>query len=144
MPMRVVSISLLLFSFYFLGASPAVAIAGFQRIFMKQYADKEKNPEYYKKVKETKCWVCHQFDTEKPKSKKKHNHYGEELAKLLDKKKDKKDQEKIIAALKTVAAKNSVPKDKKSPTYGELIKQGKLPTGKYTGPPKKDEEKKAP
>ena len=120
----------------------SVAIPAFQKVFRKQYADKEKNPEYYKTVKEAKCWVCHQYDPEEPKKKKKHNRYGEELEKLLDKKKDKKDVEKIIEALKTVAAMHSDPKDEKSPTYGELIKQGKLPNGKYTGPPKKEEDKK--
>ncbi len=117
----------------------AVAIPAFQKVFIKQYADKKKNPEYYKTIKEAKCWTCHQYDPKEPKKKKKHNAYGEALEKLLDKKKDKKNVEKIVEALTTVAAEHSDLKDEKSPTYGELIKQGKLPSGKYTGPPKKED-----
>ena len=48
---------------------------------------------------------------------------------LLDRKKDAKNPEKIIEALEKVAAMHSVEGDDTSPTYGELIKAGKLPGG---------------
>jgi hypothetical protein len=84
-------------------------------------------------VAEVKCNLCHQG-----KSKKDRNPYGQELAKLLDKKADMKNVEKIKKVLDQVAKLKFNPKDKKSLTFGELIAAGKLPGGK----PK--EEKKAP
>jgi len=71
----------------------------------------------------TKCFVCHQG-----KKKKDRNPYGIALSELLTKK-DKKDTEKIVKALKAVDKIHTNPKDEKSPTYGELIKAGKLPGG---------------
>lgn len=65
------------------------------------------------------CNVCHT----KGKSKKDRNEYGQKLAELLDKKADKDKPEKIQAALKQVEEMKS----SKGPTYGELIKHGKLP-----------------
>ncbi len=130
-------LSFCLVSFY----TPSVqAIPPFQKVFKKyygegQYTDKEKGPEFAAKVKEAKCFVCH--DPKEPKKKKKRNRYGEELAKLLDKKKDKKNTEKIVEVLKTVAAIHTDPKDEASPTYGDLIKAGKLPGGKFVKPKKK-------
>ncbi len=108
-------------------AQPALAIKQFSDEFMKLYkVDKksENKSDFEKTVLEAKCWLCHQG-----KKKKHHNPYGTELAKLLDKKKDKKNPEKIVEALKKVAKLHTVAKDKKSPTYGELIKAGKLPGG---------------
>lgn len=69
-------------------------------------------------VDKTKCNVCH-----KGKSKKMRNAYGEALDKLLDKKADAKNKEKIAEALDTVAGQKSPD----GPTFGELIKEGKLP-----------------
>ncbi|HEY2894440.1 MAG TPA: hypothetical protein VGJ16_09520, partial [Pirellulales bacterium] len=57
------------------------------------------------------------------------NEYGKALDELLDKKADMKDTKKIQEALETVAGKNSDPKNPSSPTFGDLIKQGKLPGG---------------
>jgi hypothetical protein len=65
------------------------------------------------------CNVCHI----KGKAKKMRNEYGEKLASLLDKKADKDHPEKIKAAFSKVAGMKST----KGPTYGELIKGGKLP-----------------
>jgi hypothetical protein len=70
------------------------------------------------------CNVCHAGE-----SKEERNTYGKELAKLLDRKADAKNKEKIQAALEKVAGMKSEPKDPKSPTFGELIRQGKLPAG---------------
>ena len=71
-----------------------------------------------------KCNVCHVG-----KSKKDRNAYGHALADLLDKKEDAKDVAKIRAALEKVAGMPSDPAKADSVTFGDLIKQGKLPGG---------------
>ena len=76
-------------------------------------------------VEEAKCNVCH-----KGSSKKDRNAYGEALDKLLDKKEDAKNVEKIRKALEEVAALPSDPAKADSPTFGALLKEGKLPGGK--------------
>jgi hypothetical protein len=111
-----------------LGVRPAAAIAPFQAAFMKEYITNHKDKEYAKYVKtEAKCNICHRGKVN-PKNIH-HNAYGKELVKLLDAKKDAKDQKKIQAALQKVAKMHSDPKDEKSPTYGELIAASKLPGG---------------
>jgi len=134
--MRTLAYFLLLsFCLVIFGAPSALAIPPFQKVFVKQYTDKEKEPNFAAKVKEAKCFVCH--DPKFPKKKKKRNRYGKELSKLLDKKKDKKNTAKVIEAMKTVAALHIDPKDDSSPTYGELIQEGKLPGGMFVKPVKK-------
>ena len=90
------------------------------------YVDEESDSELAMLVKNKKqrCLVCHQG-----KKKKNHNPYGIHLTDMLDKKKDKKDVDKIVASLKKVAELRSDPEDDSSPTYGELIAAGKLPGG---------------
>jgi len=108
-------------------ATPQVsAIVAFKKEFQKLYVTPESDEEFAKLVKSNKtgCLVCHQG-----KKRKHHNAYGEHLEDLLDKKEDKKDKEKIIAALKKVEKMHTDPKDDKSPTYGDLIKDNKLPGG---------------
>jgi len=117
-------------------ARPAEAIKQFQIEFEKLYlgeasgtelADifkKQESKDEEKALKKLRCLTCHQG-----KKKKHRNAYGMQLSELLDKKKDKKDKEKIIEALKKVAEMRSDPKDEKSPTFGDLIKQGKFPGG---------------
>jgi len=114
----------------------AYAVPQFHKEFVKLYVkdtdgskeseSSEKEPSFAELVTgaKTKCFTCHQG-----KKKKNNNRYGQELAKLLDKKKDKKDKEKIIEALEKVAKMHTDAKDKKSPTYGDLIKAGKFPGG---------------
>ncbi|MEO2047702.1 MAG: hypothetical protein ABGX16_14145 [Pirellulales bacterium] len=136
-----VSFLLLSFCMVSFGASSVLAIPPFQKVFKKyysdseQFTDKEKGLEFAAKVKEAKCFVCH--DAKEPKKKKERNRYGDELSKLLDKKKDKKNKEKVVEALKKVAAMHIDPKDENSSTYGDLIKAGKLPGGKFVKPEKK-------
>jgi len=108
-------------------AQPAQAIKQFSVEFMKLYdvdKESEQKSDFAKTVLKAKCYVCHQG-----KKKKHHNRYGAELVKLLDKKKDKKNPRKIIEALEKVAKMHTDVKDKKSPTYGDLIKASKLPGG---------------
>lgn len=106
----------------------AYAIAPFKKQFEEKYVKKDPQTPEEKAlaaaVTEAKCNVCHVG-----KSKKNRNNYGEALNVLLDKKADMKDTAKIQAALDTVAEQKSNPTDPNSPTFGELIKQGKLPGG---------------
>lgn len=124
-----------------LGADSAFAIAPFQVEFYKLYLTDHPDEEFVKYVKkEAKCHICHQGKKPGPH----HNAYGVHLVDLLDAKTDKKDKEKIKEALEKVAAMHSDPKDDKSPTYGELIKAGKLPGGdleKSKEEPKEEEKK---
>ena len=104
-----------------LSPRPAAAIPQFQKEYLALY---EESP-IAEAAKKAKCFNCHQGK----KSKKNRNAYGVELSKLLDKKKDKKEKEKIIEALKKVGEMHTVEGDDSSPTYAELIADGKLPGG---------------
>jgi hypothetical protein len=107
----------------------AMAIAQFQAQFIKEYVNEHPDKDFQKYVKtKAKCHICHQGKVT-PKNVH-HNAYGKHLVELLDPKTDKKDIEKIKKALADVAKMHSDPKDEKSPTYGDLIKQSKLPGGK--------------
>ena len=81
-------------------------------------------------VKKTKCNVCHE---KTQKSKKFRNPYGMELSKLMEK--NEKDEAKVTEALKKAAEKKSCVEGK---TYGDLIKDGKLPAEEC--PPVEDED----
>jgi hypothetical protein len=117
--------------------SPALAIKAFKDQFESKYVkekpanDKEKA--LAEAVAQAKCNVCHEG-----KKKKDRNAYGKELSKLLDKKVDKEDVKKIQKTLDQVAKLKVDPKDKKSPSFGQRISEGKLPVDL----PKKEEEKK--
>lgn len=104
----------------------AHAIAPFKKQFEVKYVKKEPGSPaetaLAAAVKKAKCNVCHVG-----KKKKDRNAYGDALAELLDRKKDSRNKEKILEALEKVAAMKSNPDDPSSPTYGELISQGKLP-----------------
>jgi hypothetical protein len=67
-----------------------------------------------------KCNVCHLG-----KEKKNRNAYGKALDVLLDKKTDAKDKKKIQESMDKVAKEKSP----EGPTFGELIKEHKLPGG---------------
>ena len=118
-------------------AYEAQAIVQFKKEFEKLYIDEDTDKEFAKLIKSNKtgCYACHQG-----KKRKNQNSYGKELEDLLDKKKDRKDKEKIIAALKKVEKIHTDPKDKESPTYGELIKANKLPGGPLEEVQKEPEE----
>lgn len=106
------------------------AIPNFQKEFLALYVKDSDNEEFVKLVKKVKCDVCHDStkqDEKGKKNKKFRNAYGQELAKLLDKKTDKTNKEKIKKALEEVAKMKSKSEDPKSPAFGDLISQGKLP-----------------
>ena len=96
----------------------------FEALYVKKNSTDPKDMAFAATVKKAKCNLCH-----KGKKKKNRNAYGEQLAKLLDRKKDRKNKEKIDAAIKKVAEMKSDAGDENSLTYGELIAQGKLPAG---------------
>jgi hypothetical protein len=105
-------------------AKPAHAIPQFQKEFITLYVGTDKESDFAKLVKQAGCFACHQG-----KLRKNQNVYGQELAKLLDKKADMKNPAKIVESLKKVEEMHSVAGDDKSPTFGALIKEGKLPGG---------------
>jgi hypothetical protein len=76
-------------------------------------------------VETAKCNVCHVGSVKKDR-----NAYGNALAERLDKKEDAKNVEKIKKALEEVAALPSDPAKADSPTFGALLKAGKLPIAK--------------
>jgi hypothetical protein len=91
--------------------------------FKEKYAA-DADSDYGKLVAETKCFICHVG-----KSKKNRNAYGMALSKVIMKM--EKDKAKISAAIGKIEG-------EKSPdgaTFGELIKENKLPGG----PPKKED-----
>ncbi len=108
---------------------PVAAIPPFFNEFKAKYADPDGSDEQQALAEQIeglkqmqRCNICHEG-----KDKKKRNVYGEALAELLDKKEDKDNKEKIQESLDIVAEIKVDPKDEKSPTYGDLLKEGKLP-----------------
>jgi Leucine Rich repeat len=111
----------------------------FQATYLKPDSDDPKDKEFATLIiKTVKCDVCHI----KGKPKKMHNPYGTQLSQLLDKNNFKparlkaepeKVKAEIVAAFEAVAAKKSG--DEKSPTFGELIAQHKLPGGEASPAP---------
>jgi len=110
------------------GTPRALAVKQFKDQFEAKYVKKDsrnpKDKQFAALVAKAKCNICHEGT-----SKKNRNVYGRELAKLLDRRKDKNNVKKIRQALDTVAKLRSNPKDKRSPTFGELIARGQLPAG---------------
>ena len=100
-----------------LAPTPAFAIKQFADEFKAVYV-KEGTP-LAAAVEAAKCNVCHVG-----KEKKNRNAYGEALDKLLDKKADKEDKDKIRKALDEVA---KLPSAVAGKTFGDLIADGKLP-----------------
>lgn len=122
------------------GARQALAIAQFQAAFIKEYINSHEDKEFAKYVKtKAKCHICHQGKVT-PKNVH-HNAYGKHLVELLDAKEDKKNAEKMKKAFDKVAEMHSDPEDDKSPTFGELIKQSKLPGGNLEDSQKEPEPK---
>jgi hypothetical protein len=124
-----------------IGTPQALATAQFQAVFLKEYVNDHKDKDFAKMVKtKARCHSCHRGKKVGPY----HNAFGKHLIALLDPEKDKKDVDKIKAALEKVVNMHSDPKDEKSPTYGELLEQGKLPGGDLEAAKKDltDEEKK--
>lgn len=107
------------------GAAPRPAFAikeffdEFKAVYVKPDSADANEKALVAEVETAKCNVCHAGS-----SKKERNSYGNALADILDKKEDKKNADKIRKALETVAA---MPSADGGPTFGDLLKQGKLP-----------------
>ncbi len=103
----------------------AYGVDAFKKEFESMYVSKEPATDAEKSlvaaVQKAKCNVCHVGKTKKVR-----NEYGKALSSLVTKK-DAKNTEKIHEALEKVAGMKSKPADDNSPTFGDLIKQGKLP-----------------
>jgi hypothetical protein len=116
-----------------LWSSAAHAVPNFKKEFDAMYVKPDSADTVEKQfavdVDRVKCNVCHL-----PASKKTRNAYGKALSGLL-KKTDKDDAPKIHSALEKVADMKVDPNDDKSPTFGDLIKQGKLPGGEPPAQP---------
>jgi hypothetical protein len=109
----------------------AHAIEAFKKEFEAKYVKKDGSSDAEKSfaaaVEKAKCNVCHVGKTKKVR-----NDYGKALGALVTKK-DGKDSAKIQEAFDKVAAEKSKPGDANSPTFGDLIKEGKLPGGEPAG-----------
>ncbi len=111
---------------------PAYGVDAFKKEFESKYVKKDAadgpEKELAEAVTKAKCNVCHVGMNKKTR-----NDYGKALAKLL-KKTDAKNTAKIQEMLEKVAGEKSSASDGSSPTFGELIKQGKLPGGASAAP----------
>jgi cytochrome c5 len=97
----------------------------FKAVYVKPESSDPAEKALAAEVETAKCNVCHAGS-----SKKERNAYGNALADRLDKKEDAKNVEKIRKALDEVAALPSDPAKADAPTFGALLKEGKLPGGK--------------
>ncbi|MCH8923395.1 MAG: hypothetical protein IIA67_09650 [Planctomycetes bacterium] len=117
----------------------AGAVSFFKKGFESRYVGEEPSTDAQKSLavalKETKCYVCHV----KGQKKKVRNAYGDALSKLLDKDNFKasrraaepdKAMAEVHAAMEKVEAMKVDPKMDASPTWGDLLKAGKLPVAK--------------
>lgn len=107
-------------------AGPVRADKAFRDEFIVKYVKPDssdaKDAAFAAEVKKANCNVCHEG-----KSKKNRNAYGKALAKFLSRETDKEDKPKIQASLDKVAAMKCDPSEPNSPTFGDRIKERKLP-----------------
>ncbi len=110
-----------------LNAGTALARKQYSDEFSKKYAtDTPSTPAQkaiHEEIKAVKCGVCHMGPGGS--KKKERNAYGAALQKVVGK--NEKAVEKIDAALDAVAKESSKAGDSKAPTFGDLLKDGKLP-----------------
>ena len=120
-----------------LSSQQAHAIKPFGDVFKKHYVDESENAEFKKLATASNCQVCHI----KGENKKVRNAYGEASQKAgLEKKKFeallKEDKEKANAEITEILKKLEGEKaEGAAKTFGERIKEGKLPGGDVDGKP---------
>jgi hypothetical protein len=123
--------------FIFGVAQPSAGMQQFFDAFMKEYIANHSDKKFAEMVtKEAKCHVCHQGAKRTNR-----NVFGQELDKMLDKKTDLKDLDKIKASFKKALEIKVDPKNDKSETYGDRLKAGKLPAGNLDDLKKEPEKK---
>jgi hypothetical protein len=118
----------------------------FKKYFDEKYFPKEGETAMKKAYEMSSCNFCHIGGAEDRKNR---NEYGQALSKLIKiedamkltfKVKNetpdvyKKAEQKVIKALETVEKEHSNPKDKSSPTFGDLLGKGTLPKSPATLP----------
>lgn len=107
-------------------ARPAAAILQFYNVWKTEYLTDHPNKEFADLVNKSanRCFVCHVG-----KKRTHRNAYGKQLEELLDAKKDSKDKEKILAAIKKIGDLPFDASDDKSETFNQRIAEGKFPAG---------------
>jgi hypothetical protein len=104
-----------------------VFLAQFKTVYVKPKPT-DRTAQIFKEAVEAKgCTICHRGQPAKPT--KGYNAYGTQLTKLLNAKRDVQRPQNIRAAFKKVEKMKSNPDDPDSPTFGQRLKQGKLPVG---------------
>jgi hypothetical protein len=119
--------TLLLAGFLFsLTAQPVAAILPFYKVWEAEYLANHPDKEYVALVKKpaNRCFVCHVG-----KKRSHRNVYGAQMEELLDAKKDMKDKEKILAAIRKAGEAHVDPDDTASETFADRIVAGKFPGG---------------
>jgi hypothetical protein len=127
-------------------SDPAQAQPQFKKYFDLKYFPKEGDTAMKKAYEMGSCNFCHIGGAE---DRKHRNAFGQALSKHI-KKEDaldltfkvmnekpevyKKAEAKVIKAIEAVEKEHSDPKDKKSPTFGELLEKGTLPKSPATLP----------
>ena len=120
---RLFSLALLIVTWL---VSPAAAVLQFYKVFQTEYLDNHPDQEWAAFVKKpaNRCFVCHLG-----KNRKNHNLFGDHLVPMLDRRKDAKDQEKILAAIREVVALPVDPDNPDGEKYLDRIKASQWPGG---------------
>jgi hypothetical protein len=125
--LRLVGPAAMAISWLWLVDSPARAMKPFHDEFVAKYVKPDssdaKEKAFSQAAQVAKCGICHQGKTKAVR-----NEYGRALSRFLGED-DAENKEKIRAALDKAAHVKSNPDDPHSPTFGDLIKAGKLPGG---------------
>lgn len=96
----------------------------FKALYVKPHTTDHTMQIFNAAVEKKECNLCHLA-----KPKKGFNAYGTQFQKLLSAKSDAQNPRKIRAAMTKVAKMKSNPDDPDSATFGERLRQGKLPVG---------------
>ena len=107
-------------------ARPAAAVLQFYKVWETEYLTNHPDKDYAALVKKpaNRCFVCHVG-----KKRTHRNAYGAQMEEALDWKKDAKDKEKILAAIKAAGEKHVDPNDDSSETFADRIEASKFPAG---------------
>jgi hypothetical protein len=107
-------------------AQPAAAVLQFYKVWETEYLTNHPDQDYATLVKKpaNRCFVCHVG-----KKRTHRNAYGKQLEDLLDVKKDIRDKDKVLSAIKQVADMHIDPNDDTSETFAARIAAGKFPAG---------------
>jgi hypothetical protein len=107
-------------------AQPAAAVLQFYKVWETEYLANHPDKDFAALVKKpaNRCFVCHVG-----KKRSHRNAYGAAMEEALDWKKDSKDKEKILAAIKAAGEQHVDLKDESSETFAKRIEASKFPAG---------------